>query len=69
MKLTIPKVLQCVHRKDDGDVPVGTLLDVALIVIPILFILISFREKIVDYFTEEANAVMDEGEANNKPSI
>lgn len=69
MKLTIPKSLKFVHRRDEGDVPVGTLLVVALIVIPILFILISFREKIVDYFTEEGNAVMDAGEANSQPSI
>ena len=60
--------LTVLHRQESGDVPVGTLLVVALIVLPLLFLLISFRENIVEYFTEEGQAVMDEGAADNRPS-
>jgi hypothetical protein len=67
MKLIPKTMLRSIHCRDEGDVPVGTLLVVALIVLPLLFILISFRENIVEYFTEEGQAVMDSGAADNRP--
>ena len=63
----IKSALRKIHQDQRGDVPVGTLLMVALIVIPILFLLIAFREDIVEYFTTESDAVMESGKAANRP--
>lgn len=63
----IKSALLKIHQDQRGDVPVGTLLMVALIVIPILFLLIAFREDIVAYFETESDAVMESGSATNRP--
>ena len=69
MKLIPKRMLREVHRREEGDVPVGTLLVVALIVLPLLFILIAFREDIIEYFTEEGQAVMDAGSKEARPGF
>ena len=63
----IQDVLTRLHEDERGDIPVGTLLLIALIVLPLLFLLIRFREKIVEFFQGEQKAVIDEGKKNNRP--
>lgn len=43
------------HRDESGDVPVGTMLIIALVVLPLLFLLIYFRDDIVDVFKGQAD--------------
>jgi len=67
MKNRLTNYIGKLHRNESGDVPVGTMLIIALIVIPLLFLLISFKDEIVGAFTEEANAVLENKE--DRPAL
>ena len=55
------------HHDERGDIPVGTLLIIALIVLPLLFLLITFRESIVEYFQKEGKEVIEKGKEKKQP--
>jgi len=54
------------HQK--GEMPVGTILVIALIVIPLVFLLIAARDKIVPMFTEDVQEVTED-DGNQRPTI
>ena len=54
--------LQALARDDRGDVPIGTILVIALIVIPLLLLLIFYRDEVVTFFQEQWDRVMGSGE-------
>jgi len=49
------------HESERADIPVGTILMVAFIVIPLVLLLIVYRKNIVTYFTTEFNNLTNQG--------
>ncbi len=50
------------HKNDQGDIPVGTILLIALVVIPLVLLLIFYRKAVVTYFTAQWNNLMNKGQ-------
>lgn len=48
-----------------GEMPIGPLLIIALIVLPLVFLLITFRDKIREYLIGEGERVIDAGEQDS----
>lgn len=55
-------------RQQRGEIPVSQLLMIALIVLPILFLLFQFRDKVVEMFTGDVEEVLEEQEGE-RPSL
>lgn len=55
------------HDSERADIPVGTVLLIALIVLPLMFLLIAYRKRIVEYFQEQFGEMLDSGEEANQP--
>ena len=55
-------------NKQKGEMPVGTILVIALIVIPLVFLLIAARDKIVPMFTDDITEVTKD-DPNQRPTI
>ncbi len=55
-------------RNQKGEMPVGTILVIALIVIPLVFLLIAARDKIVPMFTTDIQEVTED-DGNQRPTI
>jgi len=49
-----------------GEMPIGPLLIIALIVLPLVFLLITFRDKIREYLVTQGNEVVEAGETDNQ---
>lgn len=56
------------HKSERADIPVGTILMVAFIVIPLVLLLIVYRKQIVTYFTTEFNNLFNSGKTGNRPA-
>ena len=54
--------LRQMMRDDRGDVPIGTILVIALIVIPLLLLLLFYRDQVVTFFKEQWDRVMGKGQ-------
>ena len=55
-------------KKQKGEMPVGTILVIALIVIPLVFLLIAARDKIVPMFTDDIKEVTTD-DGKTRPTI
>jgi hypothetical protein len=55
------KPLRNLHRDQRGEMPIGPILIIALVVLPLIFMLISFRDKAETSLSEEATEVFDQG--------
>lgn len=64
----IRTALRRFHDSERADIPVGTILLVAFIVVPLVLLLIVYRKEIVDYFRTEFNFLQDEGAKANRPT-
>ena len=51
-----------------GEMPIGPLLIIALIVIPLVFLLILFRDEVVTFFTEAMENLFGTAEPGNEPT-
>lgn len=56
------KPLRNLHRDQRGEMPIGPILIIALVVLPLIFVLISFREKANESLASEAQEVFGAGE-------
>lgn len=56
------------QNRQKGEMPVGTILVIALIVIPLVFLLIAARDKIVPMFTDDITDVTAD-DAGQRPTI
>ena len=61
--------LKFINKKQGGEMPVGTILVIALIVIPLVFILIAARDKIVPMFSQDIQDVTKDDDTNQRPTI
>ncbi len=61
-------VIKPLKNRQKGEMPVGTILVIALIVIPLVFILIAARDKIVPMFTQDIQDVTKD-DTNQRPTI
>lgn len=55
------------HHSERADIPVGTILLIALIVVPLVILLIAYRKRIVAYFQEQFDFMLDSGAEENQP--
>jgi len=55
------------HNSERADIPVGTILMVAFIVVPLVLLLIVYRKEIVNYFRTEFNNLFTSGKDANRP--
>lgn len=51
------------HASERADIPVGTILVVAFIVVPLVLMLIIYRKQLVTYFKQMFNDLMNKGKA------
>lgn len=49
------------QRNEKGEMPIGPLLIIALIILPLVFLLISFKNEITTYFKGETKQVLEFG--------
>ncbi len=61
--------LRSFHENERADVPVGTILLIAFIVVPLVLLLIIYRKDIVDYFQEEFGNLKTEGKEEKRPGL
>ena len=59
---------QRLKKQQKGEMPVGTILVIALIVIPLVFLLIAARDKIVPMFTDDIKEVTED-DGKQRPTI
>lgn len=62
------KALFSGSKKQKGEIPVAQLLMIALIVLPILFLLFQFRDKVVDMFKGDVDEVLQE-QSGERPNL
>ena len=63
MKLAkIVQVFRALHHDRSGDLPIGPMLLIGLIVIPLVFLLILFKDELVDVVSTEGKEVLKAGE-------
>jgi hypothetical protein len=55
------KPLRQLHRNEKGEMPIGPILIIALIVLPLIFVLLSFRDTANTELEAEAKAVFEKG--------
>lgn len=56
------KPLRNLHRNEKGEMPIGPILIIALVVLPLIFVLITFREKANTRLGEEADETFQRGD-------
>lgn len=61
------KPLRNLHRNQSGEMPIGPILIIALVVLPLIFVLITFREKANESLATEADEVFSQGETDPTP--
>ncbi len=52
------RLLGALHRDERGEIPVGPILIIGLIVIPLVIVLISFRDELTDWLKEQWDRVI-----------
>jgi hypothetical protein len=55
--------LNDLHRDETGDIPVGPILLIGLVVIPLVIGLVSFGDTLTDWFSEQWNKITGEDTA------
>ena len=60
----LEELLAQLHDDESGEMPIGPLLIIALIVLPLVFLLITFRDKIREYLIGEGDRVIEAGETD-----
>ena len=58
----LKKLVRAVRRFDErrgGEMPIGPILIIALVVLPLLFILIMFRDDVTQYLNDEWGSTAD----------
>lgn len=55
------KPLRNLHRNESGEMPIGPILIIALVVLPLIFVLISFREQANDELVDQSKEVFSSG--------
>lgn len=63
----IKSAVKTFHRDEVGEMPIGPILLIALIVIPLVFFLITFRDNILEFFTNAIETLFGEAEEGNEP--
>ena len=56
------KPLRNLHRNESGEMPIGPILIIALVVLPLIFVLLTFRDKANEKLVEESGEVFTQGE-------
>ncbi len=59
----IQSAIRRFHRSERADIPVGTILVVAFIVVPLVLMLIIYRKQLVTYFKQMWTDLMNKGKA------
>jgi Na+-driven multidrug efflux pump len=62
-------VARALHASKAAEIPVGTLLMIAFVVIPIVIIIILFKDELLDIFEKQAKAAIDTGEQGAAPEL
>lgn len=60
------------HHDECGEIPIGPLLIIALIIVPLVLLLVYFRDELVEFFTgaiENLFSESDDGETVEAPSL
>ena len=60
------------HQDDRGEIPIGPLLIIALIIVPLVLLLVYFRDELVTFFTDAIENLFeesDDGETVTAPSL
>jgi hypothetical protein len=55
------KPLRNLHRNESGEMPIGPILIIALVVLPLIFMLITFRDKAEESLEAESGEVFGQG--------
>ena len=63
----LKKVVREFNQDQRGEMPIGPLLIIALIVIPLVFLLILFRDEVVTFFTTAMETLFGTAEPGNEP--
>lgn len=61
--ISTAKALRDFHDSERADIPVGTILVVAFIVVPLVLLLIFYRKELVTYFQQMWADLMGKGKA------
>ena len=61
----IGKIASRLHADESGEMPIGPMLIIGLIVIPLVVLLIAFKDKITDYLTKESGTMFTAGGKND----
>ena len=59
---TLTELFQRLHHDETGEMPIGPMLIIGLIVIPLVFLLIYFKDEIVRWTSDEGADMMSEGQ-------
>ena len=55
-------------RDDErGEIPIGPLLIIALIIVPLVLLLVFFRDELVGFFTDALNNLFKKSKEGEKP--
>ena len=63
----LKKLLHKLHQDEKGDIPVGPLLIIALIVVPLVLLLVVFKEKVIAAFQTETGKLNLDGGSGGGP--
>lgn len=63
------KPLRNLRRHQKGEMPIGPILIIALVVLPLIFVLLSFRDSANEALDTEASAVFGEGGSGDMTTI
>jgi hypothetical protein len=55
------KPLRNLHKNQSGEMPIGPILIIALVVLPLIFMLITFRDSAEESLADESDAVFGQG--------
>jgi Na+-driven multidrug efflux pump len=61
-------LVRALHASRSADVPVGTILIIAFIVIPIVILVILFKDELLKLFNTQADAVLKTGDQGAAPT-
>lgn len=59
--------VQRLHSDEKGEMPIGPMLLLGLIVIPIVILLIMFRDDIMDWVSSEGGKMLESGKKSPGP--
>jgi len=62
MKLSVRELFTNLHNDERGEMPIGPMLIIGLIVIPLVTLLIVFKDKITSFVSDESTAMFDTNE-------